>query len=807
MAGEDAQAEKRRAQDAAFRAWENRPRDAGREETDRLWEAMWTAADFSWDGLADAGWELGSRASQAQKLKRWRAPADFPGRGKVSGEGETAWKEATLQDYWRWSIGIVGGKPRLLTDRDLITKGLLVSFNGGLWHILHRPKAEAYDGPAGESLAEALLARFEATTGYTGEERPEGRLLMPGGRARNLAAVWRAFSGAHDPTDRKPLHLTAALARFDEFDASALTFGDWACFHNAAFGDRARFEGAAFGDNLEFSNATFGNGAWFSGAAFGEGVWFDGATFGEDVRFDQTTFGNLAWFERATFGNRARFVNAAFGDAASFSEATFGDRAWFLRAAFADHARFEGAEFGDLARFDGAVFGDRAWFNGAKFGDAVRFAESTFGKEAQFEGAVFGDLAWFDEVAFGDDAMISRATFGHDASFTGGVFGDRAWFDRARFEGNVSFDGVSFGTSARFDQTRFARRANFHAQARTSQPTFAGPVTFKSAQFEGPVLFGDSSTFPGADFAGRVSFRAATFEDYADFSRCTWPARAEDSQGAFEGARFRDVADFNTDAFDAFALFDGAGFERPIRFADPQSETPEDGFKRAVTATEDAVKRDDAAVAAAQSEDERKALDRDRPPHERGADARWAALSGGLRTLKLAMEAQSDQDRQQRFYRFELRARLRRPSTPWWERRIAGPLYWASSDYGTSIAWPLAALLGLIAAFAAVYWAIAALAGAGLGPAAPIDFALSQSVRPFGVWWGPAMPDIPPLPGQPGASLAERLEAAPWRVQLAHALGQAGWTGVKVIATVQSFFSIILLFLFALAVRRRFQIS
>lgn len=37
--------------------------------------------------------------------------------------------------------------------------------------------------------------------------------------------------------------------------------------------------------------------------------------------------------------------------------------------------------------------------------------------------------------------------------------------------------------------------------------------------------------------------------------------------------------------------------------------------------------------------------------------------------------------------------------------------------------------------------------------------------------------------------------------------GPGWWTVVKLLATVQSFFSIVLLFLFALAVRRRFQIS
>lgn len=609
--------EKRREVDAAFAAWDKRPRDASREETDPLWRAMWDAADFSWDGLKDAGWELGSNSSAAQDLKRWRAPADFPGGGDIHGKGKTAWKKATLQDYWRWSIGIVEGEPRLLTDDALIAAGLLVDIDGKRWHVLHRPEVTA---DADAALAATLLARLAAASGYAGDEVADSRVLMSGARAQGLDAVWRRYGAHEDPDARKTLRISAPLARFDQFNASALKFGDGAGFNRAAFGDRARFDGAAFGDR-------------------------------------------------------------------------------------------------------------------------------------------------------------------------------------------AGFDGAAFGDGADFDDARFKGRVVFHGRRSDKKPTFAGAVSFKSARFDGPALFGDNSTQPGASFAGRTSFRAATFSEYADFSRCTWPQRAEDQHGAFENARFRDVADFNAEAFDAFALFHGAAFERPIRFADPQAETAEDGFRRAVAATEEAIQGDAEAVSAAKSEKDRETLDRQRPPHERGADARWAALAGGFRALKLAMEAQSDQDRQQRFYRFELRARLRRPSTPWWERRVAGPLYWASSDYGMSIKRPFVALFALIFVFASFYAGVAALVGVGWSVFPPVDFSISQSVRPFGVWWGPAMPDIPLLPGQPDASLAARLEAAPWRVQLAHGLGQAGWTGVKVLATVQSFFSIVLLFLFALAVRRRFQIS
>ena len=112
-----------------------------------------------------------------------------------------------------------------------------------------------------------------------------------------------------------------------------------------------------------------------------------------------------------------------------------------------------------------------------------------------------------------------------------------------------------------------------------------------------------------------------------------------------------------------------------------------------MAATEQAIERD-AATAAPKAGDG--ALD------EAGAEHRWDALAGGLRTLKLAMEAQSNQERQQRLYRYELKARLRQPSARWWERRAAA-LYGLGSDYGASIIRPFMARGILIVLFAALY--------------------------------------------------------------------------------------------------------
>ncbi len=138
------QAERDAEVEGALRAWRERDRGLPREEADRVWEAAWTALDFSWEGLADAGWERGEEANEAQRLKRWRAPADLPGDGNLHGEGAIAWRESTLQEYLRWSPAKTG---ELLTNSQLRASHLLIpDGENRLWHAVHTPELRALPG-------------------------------------------------------------------------------------------------------------------------------------------------------------------------------------------------------------------------------------------------------------------------------------------------------------------------------------------------------------------------------------------------------------------------------------------------------------------------------------------------------------------------------------------------------------------------------------------------------------------------------------------------------------------------------------
>lgn len=927
----DGQGERDAAVRAAFEAYEKgrtvsdekgRARPKPYAEQRALWEAMWAAADFSWEGLADGGWERRDKANEAQKLKRWQAPASFPLDAPAQGEGDAAFKPATLQDYWRWvpnqgwteDQGWAGG--RLANDEELKALGLLVEVDGQLWHALHRAELRAsvaLDSPVDAAdlrreaansapqmgpepkatiaaLATALAARLAlaTTSAFDDLGRPkgaDGRLQLAGARAQGLDARWRAFAGSDE--EKRPLHLAASLAAFGTLDAKDLTFGDGADFRSGSFGAGAsfraaqfargtRFRSTSFGDEADIGYATFGDGVDFNLASFGDGASFRSAAFGQQADFSSATFGDEVLFGSASFGDGARFRSASFGDHADIGYATFGDRAFLRSAKFGDGATFGCASFGGGADFRAVMFGSEASFSSATFGDEAHFDSSAFGREASFSSATlghradfefttFGDGSIFRYARFGDDTVFRSATFGGGADFSCATFGDEALFGSASFGDGALFGSCNFGDGAFFRAATFGDRSDFSSATFGDRAVFGSatfgvgtlfPFTcfgdgafFRSAQFKDradfrSASFGDRADFDSARFqdaavfnsatfagklsarkltcAGRFRMRAAEVRGYADFSGAIWPEKLEDQHAAFEGCRFRDVADFKTKDFTAFALFDGAEFKGRVLLAEPvQGETSPDAlFARAMNAARDAVAADAglakakrehaAALARWQATEVAKPETRGSPkpeapeddaPDERGADARFGALSGGLRTLKLAMAEQSDIDREQRFYRFELKARAKRPSEPL-TAKWAASLYGWASDYGAAVGRPVWRIIELTILCAVLYWLIGGAAGLADLVAAPLDPAAWLALR---------------------EGLAEGLSVSASRIfplgafdevsrEWFDALEQGGVTGialvgVRFLASLQSLCALILAFMTALALRRRFQID
>mgnify|MGYP003109926026 CR=1 FL=1 len=740
------QAAKDAAVKAAFEAWHRPPRDRGPEDTDALWEAMWETCDFSWEGLADAGWERGDKANEAQKLKRWRAPANFPGGGTIHGEGEAAWKEATLQDYWRWSLGFEGDArgERLLSDRELEEAGLLVSgADGALWHRLHlRPDAvldpdtgldedspvadmrsaapgegAEKNGAGGGGLTPMLLARLVAgfeTEGYG----PEGSLRLIGSRAHGLDAILRAYAApdAEDVDDRPGIYLDARCAALHDFDVRG------AQFHGTTLFDSAQFRGLA--------------------------------------RFESTQFRGLARFESTQFRGRAGFGSAQFLDEAGFDSAQFRGEAWFGQVQFRGEALFDSAQFRGAARFDGAQFLDEALFENAQFRGQAGFSSAQFRDTALFESTQFRGTAWFGSAQFS----------GH------------AWFDSVQFCGRAGFGSALFRSEAWFGRVQFR-----------------GEALFNSAQFRGMARFVDAAFLANAA-AGSVRFRTAQFFRRADFSGCQFPNQPERIQGAFETARFLEEARFRTPELMAFSAFDGAVFKGKLLLAAAGTEREEQSRFDAVLRATDAAVEEDRRIMSAADYDPAK----DEQPKERGANTRFAALEGGLRVLKTAMEAEKDHMQEHRFFRFELQAKRRRPSVSRLEK-AASWSYGLLSDYGNSMGRPLAALALSVLFFWVVYWGWGlSVDGTFLGvekERTALEFSIRNVVQPFGPWtatsWSPLF----------NLEIVKIVSCGGPAEKACPTGGGFGWLVFRLLATVQSVFSLLLAFLFALALRKKFQIS
>ena len=774
-------------------------------ERQPIWLNLWAAVDFSWEALADAGWERGFRANYAQELKRWKAPVSLPVDRPIVGEGEAAYKQANLQDYWRFTP-LPDGQWRdefdtlnaLWLRKDEAGKTLFAVFDESfvldatglgqpaplddkqnqtdLQSMPQHSAAENGGGDAGRSpaayLADMILKRLDAATPYN-EAGYDGRCQFSGCRAQGMDKVWQVFHAAATDDAPKPIHLNMSLAQFQTLNADKLQFGDGAGFSGAQFGDGAGFSGAQFGDGAVFGGAQFGDGAGFSGAQFGDGAGFDDAQFGDGAWFDNAQFGDRAGFDNAQFGDGAVFGGAQFGDGAGFSGAQFGDGAGFSGAQFGDRAVFGGAQFGEWAVFGGAQFGDRAWFDDAQFGGRAVFDDAQFGEWARFSGAQFGDRARFIRAQFGDGAWFDNAQFGDRAWFKGAQFGDRAGFDNAQFGDGAEFSGAQFGDGAGFSGAQFGDRAGF------SGAQFGEWAVFGGAQF------GDGAEFRGADFKGNVSF-----EDVI------WTADTHYSS-SFMGARFRDVADFQTPNFSSFSIFDGADFQRKLLLSEPSNEhTPKTLFKRALNAAKGAVAKSDEADA---------------------ENKIYGQLSGGYRTAKNAMEKDSDFERAQRYYRFEVQARMHKKSTTWTEKWAAG-FYAIFSDYGAAIGRPFLGLFFFTLVFAALYLGLAIGVGqskvhapqfeSGLTFVAnsphedswqALEFSMNNAFRPLS-----ALATEEPREG----ALPEG-EAAQLNLGERLLFRTSGGISVLVrfLSIIQSLLSFLLAFLFGLAVRRKFQIS
>lgn len=394
-------------------------------------------------------------------------------------------------------------------------------------------------------------------------------------------------------------------------------------------------------------------------------------------------------------------------------------------------------------------------------------------------------------LRIGGTNFISDTTF-NQISLFGAQFEERTQFDRVGAT-NLTLEQACCKAEIRIEGWFTHLNANSLRCFREAK--FDGSVISQTARFS-RADFCAPATFQGVGFSGRASFLKATFRAGVDFSAKVNGEDDRDAFGAvsFQATRFLAVpgshtcATFDGRRFNGLTTFDGSVFRGVPRFY--EVEFHEDVSIR-YARFERAPRRDWRQYL---TEFKRhKTL----PIAIRATLNTWnktqQQYENGYRSLKMRMSEVGAARDEQRFLALELRARRMRfdPEVQPLESSIS-LLYDFTSLYGESIVRPLVATAALVAAATCLNYQGTPVE---VGWAQAFDFALQQVFRPFSVWsdkgdtiLAAEHSGLDALFGPVG----EDIRATPW---------------LKLVASIQSLGCLTLLFLSALAIRRRFRMT
>ncbi len=389
----------------------------------------------------------------------------------------------------------------------------------------------------------------------------------------------------------------------------------------------------------------------------------------------------------------------------------------------------------------------------------ISFTDERFGKNTSFAFAYISSQTYFSDCEFKGHVSFNRA-----------IFVDRVRFYNTCFLGEVYFRGVQVLEEAEFEKCDFRDSVYFQ------DVNFFSQSNFKD------TIFHQDAIFKGAIFNSYMHWCGAEFHQYANFIDTVWGGEniIPDHYGkSFSRTKFRSTASFDTNKFNAFAAFDGAQFDKTLYLRLPSSSNePKDRFQEACRAVEAQIEKDggDAREASTQ---------------------RWGELASGYKTVKAVMEREGDFDRAQIFHSFEIQARMHQPRIGRWESATSF-IYGLTSDYGGSIGRPILTLVMIWVAAILTYILLSFLAGqAEFGPldlTAPFSPTLMDAMS---LSTKSALLNLDSFGGSAAtiAATNERLFSTGFVAGCARLIGIA-----------QTFSSLILAFLFGLAVRRKFQI-
>ncbi|MFP4004906.1 MAG: pentapeptide repeat-containing protein, partial [Alphaproteobacteria bacterium] len=389
---------------------------------------------------------------------------------------------------------------------------------------------------------------------------------------------------------------------------------------------------------------------------------------------------------------------------------------------------------------------------------------------ARFQGrAVFKSVTFFRPVSF-RNAVISGwiicagCHFYETADFSAALELDEFGREPSKNWALIN-DGTFEGTTEGPTEEATTESATFHSDAVFINRRFGSGVSFRGVDFRGRVQFQNAQLHPD------MTFHGARFRRHR--GRAPWPRLTKSDREntplrrRIENIAFTFIWPFRLLWF-AFQLYWPFFLRRPrewFRF----SLIPIQPFRRSRLRMQ--------------------------------MDAGTEDLERDYRTLKLAMEENRSRTEESLFFGHELSARLNRCDVPLLERAFL-ILYWLVSDFGRSLT---RSLFWLAAWQPAMVFAYAAFENGGrlpplarLGDGSIWQFAVQQTTRPFSVW-----------------SEFYRRYAAEWakpyfchpEFTAAGGTCKSGLLTLQMIGTAHSLGVLVLLFLFLVVLRRRFQMN
>jgi hypothetical protein len=368
----------------------------------------------------------------------------------------------------------------------------------------------------------------------------------------------------------------------------------------------------------------------------------------------------------------------------------------------------------------------------------------------------------FEECVFSGRLCVLSSRFEGGCSFHSSVFGGESLIERSDFAKEVDFTSVEFRGSISFSSSKFRDEVKFLGTK------FRGNADFLHTDFY------DRVSFSGAEYHGPVSFSGATFLRGVDFTDILWVY--DETAGpiykrTFHNCAFEGPAKFLQASWRHFSAFDGAIFRGGVHLDDLRERTARARFNEELSeACKQAETRDDDV----------------------------SALMGGLQILRRALEQASDKRGSYLLHEFELASRVHRSDSVRSEVFLSR-IYRAFSNYGSSIARPLVWLIGLTCALGVFYAAVGAFSQGEWSLHRP--FAVREiEAQPFFSGLNHSLSRMFPLP-------VAGAEQSAFRQAIVGQEGTFHHLAILFLGVVQSLLSATLSYLFAMAVRRRFQIG